>query len=133
MELIDRYVKQLDNYLRESDSWIARKLAFAESKTGVPRLYLAQAGLVLGVLYLIFGHFAQLICNVIGFVYPALASLDALNSEPGDLKDNKVKLLLTYWIVFGLFNVVEFFSDVILGYVWLATRQKLNNGLVSGD
>ncbi|XP_064474980.1 receptor expression-enhancing protein 5-like isoform X3 [Ornithodoros turicata] len=70
-------------------------------------------------LYMIIGYFAQFICNFVGFVIPAYASMRAIESTT---KEDDTKWL-TYWVVFALFSVVDFFADGILRYFpfyWLA-------------
>ncbi|CDQ69652.1 unnamed protein product [Oncorhynchus mykiss] len=47
---------------------------------------------------------------MIGFVYPAYYSIKALE---GKNKDDDTKWL-TYWVVYGIFSVGEFFSDIFL-------------------
>merc|ERR1711928_9768 len=58
-------------------------------------------------------------CNTIGFVYPAYASLKALETAR---KEDDTKWL-TYWVVYAYLSTLEFFSDILLSwfpFYWLA-------------
>ncbi|XP_065604895.1 receptor expression-enhancing protein 6 isoform X2 [Cyrtonyx montezumae] len=81
-----------------------------EARTGVHRLYLATGSLAFLGLYLMFGYGAALLCNLIGFIYPAYVSIKAIESSS---KEDDT-MWLTYWVVYGIFSVAEFFSDIFL-------------------
>lgn len=91
---------------------ITNVLGQIESKTGLDRFYMVVGVAGALSLYLIFGHFAEVVCNIIGFLFPAYVSIKAIESI--DKSDDTQ--WLTYWVVFALFNIVEFASDAIVGW-----------------
>jgi len=108
---LNKLVVDIDKKLHEPNS-VTKVLEQIEVKTGVKRLYLVSAVAAIQALYLIFGHFAELVCNFIGFLYPAFVSMRAIESATkGD--DTQ---WLTYWVLFALLSMVEFFSESIVGY-----------------
>jgi len=89
-----------------------------EDNTGVQRLYLGYGIVGLVVFWLAFGFGGQLLTNMIGFVYPAYCSIQALESQR---KQDDVQWL-TYWVVFAAFSVLEYFADILAGWIpfyWL--------------
>ncbi|KYM76606.1 PREDICTED: receptor expression-enhancing protein 5 [Atta cephalotes] len=119
----------------ESKPW-TKMFALAEEKTGIDRLYIFVGSLILLAIYLVFGLGQQLVCNIVGFVYPAYQSMKALESPK---KEDDTKWL-TYWVVFAVFTIVEFFSEYIVSwfpvywlfkcvfYVWLMAPIAEYNG-----
>jgi len=113
-------------------------LANAERKTGVDRLYIFIGSVAVIALWLVFGYAAQLVCNTVGFLYPAYISIKAIESKQ---KDDDTKWL-TYWVVFSVFSVVEYFADFIVGWfplywlikciflIWLMIPTELNGSVI---
>jgi len=108
---LNKFKSDVDKKLHEPNS-VTNALEKIEQKTGIKRFYLVAVVVGIFALYLIFGHFAELVCNIIGFLYPAYISIKAIESV--DKTDDTQ--WLTYWVVFALFNVVEFASDAIVGW-----------------
>ncbi|CAO4360658.1 Protein CBR-YOP-1 [Caenorhabditis briggsae] len=104
-----KVLDDIDKQLHEP-STVTNVLATVEAKTGLKRLHIVLGVVGLQAIYLIFGHSAQLVCNVMGFVYPAYMSIKAIESSN---KEDDTQWL-TYWVVFAILSVVEFFSVQIV-------------------
>jgi receptor expression-enhancing protein 5/6 len=106
------WLEGLDEKLRLHDDsmFLTPLLAKAEDASKVRRLHLVIGVLGFISLYLIIGHAAELICNLIGFAYPAYQSIKAIESTN---KDDDTKWL-TYWVVCAAFHIVDFFSGLVL-------------------
>ena len=79
------------------------KLRELEEKTGQPKAYFALGAsvVVLAVLHKVGGM--KLVSDLFGFVYPAFASLRAIESKN---KDDDTQWL-TYWVVFAIISILE--------------------------
>ncbi|XP_041368048.1 receptor expression-enhancing protein 5-like isoform X2 [Gigantopelta aegis] len=116
-ENVETWKAKLDKFLHQKNA-VNDLFEKLEQKTGVRRLYLASGVFVFIALYLVVGYGAQFVCNFIGFLYPAYASIKAIESRE---KDDDTKWL-TYWVVYSVFSLVEFFADILLFWIpfyWL--------------
>jgi receptor expression-enhancing protein 5/6 len=107
----------------------------AESKTNVDRKYFAM-GLGIFVAWLLFGLLAPLTISLIAFTYPAIQSVKSLE------KNKNQEKWLTYWVVYGCFNIVEFFGDILLSWfpfyffiktaflIWCMAPIRLNGSII---
>ena len=81
--------------------------------TGMPKKKVLQSAMAFMVLFIVFGIGSSMLTNLIGVAYPVFMSFHALESEGVD--DDKQ--WLTYWVVFGLFNIADQFAGVILSFI----------------
>lgn len=119
-ETINTGKQKLDNWLHQKN-YFTDVLEKIEQKTGVKRTYQFLGLVGIFALYLVFGYGADLIVTVLGFAYPAYQSVKAVESET---KEDDTQWLI-YWVVFGVFNIVEFFSDILLSWFPLYFLVKL--------
>ncbi|XP_050421954.1 receptor expression-enhancing protein 5-like [Adelges cooleyi] len=101
-----------DSLYDDSKPW-SKIFAWAELQTGFNRLYIFIGLVVFTVFYLVIGYATLLLSNVISFLYPAYASIKAVESPS---KDDDTKWL-TYWVVFSFSTIIEFPAQVVLNWI----------------
>ena len=74
-----------------------------EDSTGIKKLHLVLAVGPCFLLLRFFGYGANAACNLVGYVYPSIASIKAIETK-GTLDDTQ---WLTYWTVFAAFTLIE--------------------------
>ncbi|KAM8712318.1 hypothetical protein ACLKA7_012784 [Drosophila subpalustris] len=114
----ESYKGTVNKSLHDSAKPWTKIFDLVEQRTGVDRVKIFFGAASFCALYLIFGYGAQLLCNIIGVLYPAYVSIHAIESST---KQDDTKWL-TYWVTFGIFTVIEFFSHVlthVIPFYWL--------------
>lgn len=81
--------------------------------TGIPQNKVLQYTMVFMILFIVFGIGQAVLTNLIGVAYPVFMSFYALESEGKD--DDKQ--WLTYWVVFGIFSIVDQFAGFVLSFI----------------
>ncbi|XP_055937466.1 receptor expression-enhancing protein 5-like [Argiope bruennichi] len=109
---INQALLALDKKLQEENKFneILKKV---EDFSGIERRKIVLTTCFILAAMIIIGYGAQIICNGIGFAYPAYASILAIESRN---KDDDT-CWLTYWVVFAGLSLIEFFSDFILALI----------------
>ena len=75
--MFETQLKKLE-VLIESNEKMDQYLTKLEEKTKVKKTYIAIILIALVILWLGSGHAGQLVCNLIGFMYPAYSSIKAI-------------------------------------------------------
>lgn len=109
---IELHLNNLRKYILKF-SIVEQHVAMIEEKTKVNIEYFVVAAGAILVLMLFTGFQATFVANSIGFLYPAYASILAVESKE---KDDDTQWLM-YWVVFALFSTVENFASIIVYWI----------------
>lgn len=108
MEAVEAHLKQ---FRAKLDGVPA--LQKAEETTKVPKEYLVIGGGVLAFFLIFFGIGAGSLCNIVGFVYPAFKSFEAIENQ---VRGDDTQWLI-YWVVYAFFSIIEVFVDFLLYWI----------------
>lgn len=92
-----------------------------QEKTHVPKEYIFIGGAFIFTLAFLSGVGTGTLCNVIGFIFPAIKSVRAIESHAS----NEVTQWLVYWVVYSFFSVIEIFAETLLYWIPFYYRFKL--------
>merc|ERR1719281_375969 len=106
---MNAYVENVDEYLAKSGV-VQDKVNLVAKKLNVPSRYIAFGTLSV-ISWVLFGFLAPLTLSVVAFLYPAIQTIRAIDQK------GQQERWLTYWIVYGAFNVVESVADVFLSWL----------------
>merc|ERR1712137_160483 len=110
MAAIQQKLKEFDDRLNKELSNIPLLVAIDQKTDAkVKKSYIVYAVYSFLFFFVLLGAWDKLICDLIGYIFPAYCSIKAI--ETSDKEDDKQ--WLTYWMVFGLFTVLEFFTPTI--------------------
>ena len=85
----------------------------AQDTVKVPKEYLVLGGASVFVFLIFFGVGAGVLCSIVGFVYPAFQSLEAIENKN---KGDDIQWMI-YWVIFAFFTVIETFRDFLLYWI----------------
>ena len=84
-----------------------------QKMTGMDSRALSKAGLVMGILFVVFGVGASYVTCLLGVAYPVFMTFLALESDT----EGDDKQWLTYWVVFGCCNILDQYASIILHFI----------------
>ena len=76
-KMLEPHMKKLEDLIQSNEK-MDKFLIKIEEKTNVKKVYIAITFIILIVIWLGSGHAGQLLCNSIGFLYPAYSSIKAI-------------------------------------------------------
>jgi receptor expression-enhancing protein 5/6 len=86
---------------------------FFQEKCNVPKEILVIVGAFFLVLVIIFGVGIASLSSLVGFVYPAFKSFQAIETK----KKGDDTQWLVYWVIFAFFSIMETFVDILLYWI----------------
>lgn len=103
---------QIERVLANADEFMVKhaslfhydKLDELEKKSGFSKVYFVALFITLGVSSVFLVGGIGLVTNLISFLYPAFATLKALDTNVGATRDTQWS---TYWIIFTLVSIME--------------------------
>ncbi|CAK9044395.1 unnamed protein product [Durusdinium trenchii] len=115
--------RSLDERAQLLNLWLDEcpPIRWVADKCGIQPLAVAAAGLLWVLLFVLWGFMGELVCKVVGNLYPLYASFRAL--EDGD--HDEVSSWLTYWITFAAFTLLEGVSIKLMSWLPLYYVMRL--------
>uniref|UniRef100_A0A914ZFM6 Riboflavin transporter n=2 Tax=Parascaris univalens TaxID=6257 RepID=A0A914ZFM6_PARUN len=99
----------LDLLYNKLGGQLANDVKDLEEKSGIKREQFVYALALFVAIYLVVGSEAALMCNLIGFIYPAFATLQISN----------INILFPFKLLFSLFILLSIFMFLFISYIFL--------------
>ena len=80
----------------------------------MPKEIISIVGAFFALAIIFFGLSTGTICDIVGFLYPAIQSLRAIERKS---HGNEVTQWLIYWVVYSLFSIIEVFITSLLYWI----------------
>lgn len=92
-------------------AWFNEKMEYIHSKTGFRGIYVILT-IIISLFLIYFNIFDKTITKLIGTAYPAFWTIKSIESH-----NEEKRKWLTYWVIFGMFSLVDLFSPIIVKFV----------------
>lgn len=92
-------------------AWFNEQMTYIHSKTGFNGIYVVLI-VIISLFLIYFNIFDKTITKLIGTAYPSFWTIKSIESN----SDEK-RRWLTYWVIFGMFSLVDLFSPIIVKFV----------------
>eukprot|EP00434_Breviolum_minutum_P039980 symbB.v1.2.035519.t1/scaffold4793.1/size34812/2 len=107
--------RSLDERAQHLNLWLDEcpPVRWLAEKCGISPLAVAGAGFLWFLLFVLWGFMGELVCKVVGNLFPMYASFRALEDEDHD----EVSSWLTYWVTFAAFTLLEGASAKLMSWL----------------
>ncbi|KRY76147.1 Receptor expression-enhancing protein 5 [Trichinella pseudospiralis] len=116
---VQRIFSDVVNAINDESTFVGKLFGKIEQKSGRSRYQAAIfLACVICILVAVYNPAVKLLCDLICIVYPAMKTLAEIES----IEKSKCKQWLFYWIIFGLFTIVDLLADctaLFISIYWL--------------
>ena len=109
MDKVNQFTRPLNKYAEK-----VPQIVEISKKAGVEPGVLLGAALLVSSLVIIICFGWVLLTVIMTVVYPSVKSIQALETKDTDEDD---KYWLTYWILFGIFTLLDSFGGIVLNFI----------------
>ncbi|KRY74694.1 Receptor expression-enhancing protein 5 [Trichinella pseudospiralis] len=116
---VQRIFSDVVNAINDESAFVGKVFGKIEQRSGRSRYQAAIfLACVICILVAVYNPAVKLLCDLICIVYPAMKTLAEIES----IEKGKCKQWLSYWIIFGLFTIVDLLADCTVLFIsiyWL--------------